>query len=286
MSCTGAGLRAQLLGAALVGAMGAADAASTSQHYCDRDAPLTARQQDRLLRFAAAVRDELDASNHALALIARSGLDLSRFDQRYSHAGVSLQLSSNSPWSVRQLYYACDEQRPRLFDQGLAGFVFGGDNPASGFVSIVLLPPAPARALERAALDNAGVLQLLGASYSANAYAFGLRYQNCNQWVAELLATAWGGLAASPGLRAQAQQWLQAQHYAPSVIELGSHWLMFAAGFMPWVHLDDHPEADRLALRFRISMPASIEAFARQREPDARRVELCHTEQHIVVRHG
>jgi hypothetical protein len=51
--------------------------------------------------------------------------------------------------------------------------------------------PRPA-ALQAAALDTPLALQLLGGSYSANAHAFSTRYQNCNQWVAELLAEAWG----------------------------------------------------------------------------------------------
>jgi hypothetical protein len=35
---------------------------------------------------------------------------------------------------------------------------------------------------------------------------------------------------------------------------------------------------------FEVSMPASLEAFVRQREPSATRVEICHTPQHIVLR--
>ena len=38
---------------------------------------------------------------------------------------------------------------------------------------------------------GSAALALLGREYSANAYPFSPRYQNCNQWVAELLATAW-----------------------------------------------------------------------------------------------
>jgi hypothetical protein len=37
---------------------------------------------------------------------------------------------------------------------------------------------------------------------------------------------------------------------------------------------------------FQVSMPASIEAFVRQRMPQATRIELCYTPQHIVVRRG
>ena len=267
-----------------------AAASSDASRFCDRASPLTAQQQDRLLRFAAVVRQELEASDRTVALISRSGLDLSRFDVRYSHAGVSLQASDNGPWSVRQLYYACDESRPRLYDQGIAGFLFGTDDPATGYVSIVLPPPAEAAALERAALDKTLALRLLAGRYSANAHPYGLRYQNCNQWVMELLATAWGALQGGPGdergARARAQAWLADQGYAPAPLQVGSQLLMFAAHFIPWVHLDDHPAEDRYALQFHISMPASIEAFVHQRLPGADRIELCHDERQVVIRRG
>jgi hypothetical protein len=279
--------RALLLVLALCGLAAAGHAAPlASLQFCDRASPLTARQQDRLLQFAAIAKRELDASGGAVALVARSGLDLQRFQVRYSHAGVSLKASDNGPWSVRQLYYACDERRPRLYDQGLAGFVYGTDDPAAGYVSIVVLPPAQADALESAALDGRRALRLLGARYSANAYAYSLRYQNCNQWVMELLATAWGGLPPSDDMRERAQRWLASQGYAPAPVDVGSHLVMFAGGFVPWLHLDDHPEDDRYALHLRVSLPASIEAFVHERVPGAQRIELCHDEHQVVVRHG
>jgi len=280
---------ALVVGFALSGGATAAQASnapSTSSRLCDRATPLNAQQQDRLLRFAAIARDELEGSGQSMALVARSGLALQRFGVRYSHAGISLKASDNTPWSVRQLYFACDEGRPRLFDQGLAGFLFGTDDPRLGYLSIVLLPPDAAAALERAAFDKARALRLLAANYSANAYAFSLRYQNCNQWLIELLATAWGDLDDGVDLRARAQAWLVDHRYAPSAVEVGSHALMFAAAFVPWLHLDDHPEEDRFALHFRISMPASIEAFVRERLPGAERIELCHDQHQVVVRRG
>ncbi len=294
--------------------------------YCDPPAPLNAKQQDKLLRLAAVIKAELDSSGQRLALMSRSGTDLRRFGQRYSHAGVSLQNSPNSPWSVRQLYFACDEGQPRLFDQGVPGFLLGTDDPAMGFVSVLLLPPEAAAALEAIAIDAASALRLLGRSYSANAYAFSTRHQNCNQWLAELMASAWGaetqplpvavgpaGLmgAAAPDsaqsqlqvqaetqtqtqaqtqaqaqARAQAQAWLQAAGYEPTVFEVGSRALMWLATAIPWVHNDDHPPEDLAQARYRVSMPASIEAFVQARWPGTRRIEFCHTDQHLLVRHG
>jgi hypothetical protein len=254
--------------------------------FCDRADKVTAADQDRVLRFAAAVKEELARSGSDLALVARAGLDLSRFGLLYSHAGIALKNNPGGPWAVRQLYYACDESRPRLFDQGMSGFVLGADAPTHGHVAL-LFPPAPDSALlEQAALDKPLALALLGTSYSANAYAFGTRYQNCNQWVAELIAFAWGRLDPADPARARAQAWLRAQGYADTPVRIPSHWMMFAGQFVPLLQLKDHPVEDIYALQLRVSVPASIESFVHQRAPAARRVELCHDQRHIVVHRG
>jgi hypothetical protein len=184
------------------------------------------------------------------------------------------------------LYYACDERRPRLYDQGLSGFVFGTDDPTVGYVSIVLPMGPAAVALEGAAFDTPRALRLLAATYSANAYPFSLRYQNCNQWVAELLATAWGAMEDARDLRERAQRWLAERGYEPAAIDVGSHWLMAAAPFIPMIHLDDHPQADLQALRVRTTLPTSLEDFMRARSPAARRIEMCHDGRKVVIRHG
>ncbi len=258
--------------------------------FCDRPAELSADQQDKLFRFGSIIKAELERSGQSVALIARSGLDLSRFGVRYSHAGLSLKASENTAWSVRQLYYACDERKPRIYDQGMSGFVLGLEAPEIGYVSVVFLPPAEGAALERAALSNRQTLQLLGATYSANAYPFSQRYQNCNQWVIELLAAAWGRLGADPddaqAQRAQAQAWLRSQGYRPSELAVNSRPLMWAGAFIPWLHNDDHPPEDIAQMTYRVSMPASIEAFVQAQVPGATRVEFCHTDRYVVVRRG
>jgi hypothetical protein len=273
----------------LLAAVGAADAAVL--RYCDRQAPPSAAQQDKLLRFASIIKTELDNSGQSVALIARSGLDLSRFGMRYSHAGLSLKASPNAPWSVRQLYYECEENRPKIFDQGVSGFLFGSSDLTIGYISLVFLPTEEAAVLERAALDNRQALQLLGTSYSANAYPYAVLYQNCNQWVMELLATAWGRLSAdssleSSTLRARAQEWLGEQSYVPALFNVGNPLLMWLGTLIPWLHSNDHPREDTREAIYRVSMPASIETFVQQRIYGASRIELCHTERHVVIRRG
>jgi hypothetical protein len=257
-----------------------------AMRLCEPPAPLNAEEKSRLFRFGAIIKAELEKSGQPLALVARSGLDLSRFGVRYSHAGLSLKASPDTPWAVRQLYYACDEGQPRIYDQGMAAFLLGSHEARIGYVSVVLLPPDAAADLERAALDNRTALQVLGPVYSANAYPYSLRYQNCNQWLVELLAAAWGRLDAADEPRAQAQRWLQGHHYEPSVFDLGWRPLMWLGTLIPWVHSDDHPEQDLQQARYRVSMPASIEAFVRIEVPGATRLEFCHSETQVVVHRG
>lgn len=255
--------------------------------FCERESERGAAEQDRVLRFAAAIKRELESSGSAVALIARAGTDLSRFDLLYSHAGVALRDERDGAWAVRQLYYACDEARPHLFDQGIAGFALGADAPAKGHVSLLFLPGEDSAGLERAARDKRLGLALLAGKYSANAYAYGTRYQNCNQWVAELLAGAWGGvIGEGAGVRERAQAWLREQGYVAGPVRVPGHLLMFAGQFVPLVHVSDHPVEDIHALALHVSVPDAIEAFVRRRAPQTRRVEICHDEGRIVVRRG
>lgn len=255
--------------------------------FCERESDITALEQDRVLRFAGVVRQELERSGGKVALISRAGTDLSRFGLLYSHAGVALRGEADGAWAVRQLYYACDDARPHLFDQGISGFALGADAPSSGHVSLLFLPEEDGVQLERAARDKRLALALLAGKYSANAHAYSTTYQNCNQWVAELLAGAWGGVAGEGAqVREQAQDWLRGQGYVPGPVRVPGHLLMFAGQFVPLVHVNDHPVEDLHALALQVSVPASIEAFVRQRAPQTRRVEICHDVGHIVVRRG
>lgn len=293
MRCRGLKARLLFLAMAMTISWGCAVGAAQAEgfNFCDRQTQISATQQDKLFRFAGIIKAELAREAGSAALIARSGLDLQRFGIRYSHSGVVLRDSDNGPWSVRQLYYACDERKPRLYDQGISGFLLGTDKPDLGFISVLLLPQSRADSLAQAASDKRRALEVLGASYSANAYAFGTRYQNCNQWLIELLALAWSQStteheAFSADARARAQAWLLAQSFEPSVIDVGAWWMVWAAPLIPFIHNDDHPPQDLQARRYRVSMPAAIESFVRQIEPQASRIEFCHTETEVVIHRG
>lgn len=300
------GVLATLLFAAPQPALAGADSALVSARFCEPSRTQDAAQQDRVLRFAALIRDDLAARGEQVLLIARSGIDLSRVNVRYSHSGILLAQGARDrpegaaadreaghsgsheavPWSVRQLYFDCGEGRPRIFDQGLAGFLVNADQPDLGFVSVIALPAASAQALLATVLDRDMALDLLAGRYSANAYPFSERYQNCNQWVIEVLAAAWAPLARGEGLRARAQAWLRQADYRPEPLVLDSHLTKFAASFMPLIHLDDHPEDEQVSLKFTVTLPDTIETFVKSRLPAARRIEYCHNLDQAVVREG
>lgn len=253
---------------------------------CDAPVEHSVRDKDRLLQFGAVIRRTLEQSGHTVAIVARSGMNLTRFGIRYSHSGISLRANPNTTWSIRQLYYSCEERKPRIFDQGLAAFVLGFDDPAHTFVSVVLLPQPASHAVEQAALDTRQALALLNPDYSANSYAFSERFQNCNQWVIELLASAWGRLTGSGSIRHQAQAWLHDNGYRPSRIEVQFPPIALLSSLVPWLRFEDHPAEMLQRSTLEVSMPASIERYIFESIPGAQRIEFCSAPGHVVIRRG
>ena len=272
--------------AALAFGLACASAQAGALRYCDAPTEMSHEQRDRLFRFAELVRTELAGSGQRVALLSRAGIDLTRFGERYSHAGVTLLGSAMAPWSVRQLYYACEEKKPRIFDQGLTAFLLGMSSQAGGYVSAVFLPDEAAAPLERAALDDRHALALLRGEYSANAYVWAQRYLNCNQWVAELLGMAWGDTPAGDDARARAQAWLRGAGYEAHAFHVPFAPMMWLVAAIPWLHHIDHPSEDLAQAVYRVSMPSAIEAFVQRRWPQARRVEFCQKGTRVVVRQG
>lgn len=269
--------------------LGSQAAPASSTDYCGNTGRVDVAALDQLLQLAARLESQLDASGADVALVARAGLDLSRFGLRYSHAGIALR--GPAGWQVRQLYYDCEGGAARIFDQGLPGFVLGNAQADPAFVSALILHGEPAARLAAQARNDASALSLLGTDYSANAYAFATRFQNCNQWVAELMAQAWGQLPdAPPGqahrAREAAQSWLQQAGYQPSRISSHNPFVIIGSWFIPFLHRSDHPPEARASNQFLVSMPASLEAFASRQVANSHRLELCLRDGRILMRQG
>jgi len=244
---------------------------------CTTPAIQPAAELDAHLQLTALIQDEWRRRGAPVALISRSGLDLRPIGHRYSHAGFMTGASS-----VRQLYFDCAAARPRIFDEGLAGFVLGVASQDTSRFSVVWWPAQPAAVLAQGVTDDVLAMAILSPAYQAHAHAWSLQSQNCNQWVVEMLAASFGG-----GTRREAaQRWLRERGYEGSAVQLPWVGWLLAAAVIPHLGLQHHPEDNLQALRLEVSLPASVEAWVRRQWPLADRVEWCRRGNEVVVRRG
>lgn len=274
--------------AVVCGWAGQAQAGLPDGVFCPTPPPSSASSVDAFLQMAALIQDEWRVRAAPVALVSRSGLNLGAIGHRYSHAGFLRQAprtgasGTAETAAVRQLYFDCETAQPRVFDEGLAGFVRGVATDALPRFSAVWWPAEEAAVLALGVEDDELALAMLATTYQAQAHVWSLRTQNCNQWLAEVLAAAFGGARQ----RASAQQWLRAQGYSGSVVQLPWVGWLVAAAVLPHMGLQHHPEEDLQALRLEVALPASVEAFVRRRWPQAQRVEWCLRGREVVVRRG
>lgn len=210
---------------------------------CDDRSPSTASVVQGIMlaeRTAAA----LDATGAEVVAIARAGQDLSRYGLTYSHLGWAYRDGVGAPWRVVHKLNGCGTARAAVYRQGLAEFFL--DAPHDYRAGVVIPRADLQQRLLPLLRDNARVAALHTPAYSMVAYPWAQRYQQSNQWAIETLA-----LAAEPGVsdRQQAQAWLQAQAYEPTVLRLGPLTRLGARVSQAHVAFDDHPDAKRYADR-------------------------------------
>lgn len=230
-------------------------------------------QQDRFLQWAQRIRDDLDQQGAEVVLLARAGMDLGRFGVRYTHAALAWPHHESGPWAVRQLYFDCDAGVPQLFDQGLAAFLMGADDPDGGYVMALPLKGEAAAQLLATVTDREQAKALLASEYQANASLGDPETQNCNQWVAELLATVWSGV--NEPTRAAARQGMMALGWEPSTVSLPNRLWLWASAWWPHLGWRGQREADLDAGQLRVTLPEDLARWWRERWPEAARLEWC-----------
>lgn len=224
--------------AALLGAAGAQAGRSCEQRG------LGAQALERGMQLASSTARALDASGASVVLLARAGQDLSAYGLRYSHLGWAYR-TAQGPWRVAHKLNDCGTDRGYLYRQGLGEF-FLDDLWRHEAVWAVPTPEVQQRLLA-VLQDGARTRLLQHAPYSMVSYAWGLRYQQSNQWALETLAAA-----MEPGTvrtREQAQAWLRFKGYAPTALRIGP--LTRLGGRMSAANIafDDHPNEKRFADR-------------------------------------
>ncbi len=195
------------------------------------------------LRTAQALDAEHQRSGARVVVLGRAGQDLSAYGLRYSHLGWAYKLPEG-PWRVVHKLNDCGTAVGAIYQQGLGEF-FLDDLWRQEAVWAVPVPALQAPLL--ALLTNPARRTLLHTpDYSMVSYAWGLRYQQSNQWALETLAAA-----AEPTVlaREQAQAWLRFKGYQPSTLQLSPLKRLGARVSSGNIAFDDHPNSKRFSNR-------------------------------------
>jgi hypothetical protein len=210
-----------------------------------------------------AVQTRLDASGGDVALIARQGQDLSKYGLKYSHAGLAFRSAAGQPWRVYELLNDCGTADSDLWVDGLANFFL--DDPFTLDALLIVPPPKVAAKLKETLGDTASLRRFHQNKYNMVAYPFSTRYQNSNQWVLEVLASAEAS-DIKVRTREQAQAWLKMAGYQPTEMHIGPMTRLGGRMFKANVAFDDHPSSLRFSDRINAVTVDSILAFVRARD--------------------
>jgi hypothetical protein len=211
------------------------------------------------MQMADVARSTLAGLDDEVVLIARIGQDLSRYRLTYSHLGFAVREHPAGAWSVVHKLNTCGTSTSALYDEGLINFF--SDSPYRYQAGIWRLAPQAQARLKKALLGKKA-RDYLEPQYSLVAYPFGTRYQNSNGWALEMLAFA---LAPEDeaNTRVTAQQWLKANGYQPSELELGTLTRLGARVSKANISFDDHPPALRWKGRIQTVTVDSIVTWLR-----------------------
>ncbi len=198
------------------------------------------------IEMAQATTAALEASGASVVVLARAGQDLGRYGLRWSHLGLAYRDDSGGTpaWRVVHKLNRCGTASADLFRQGLGQFFM--DRPFRYEAAFAVPSPELQAALAPLVRDDATLARWHEPRYNMLAYPWSQGYQQSNQWVLELIAAA-----MQPGTsgRGQAQRWLQAQGYEPTVLQLDTVTRLGARVGMAHVAFDDHPPGKRFAGR-------------------------------------
>ena len=210
---------------------------------CDAHAA-TPQSIERGMALAAKVSQALDASGARVVLLARAGQDLTKYQLRYSHMAFAIKTEAG-PWRVVHKLNECGTATSHLYRQGLGEFFL--DDPWRLEAAWAVPTPAVQAALVPVLQDTARLGTLHEPAYNMVGYAWGLKYQQSNQWVTETLALAMAPAGVTG--RAQAQAWLQFNGYTPTTLKLGPLTRLGGRAGSANIAFDDHPNEKRFADR-------------------------------------
>jgi hypothetical protein len=236
------------------------------------EATATPVSLQRAIGLARKVVEQLDVNAEQVAIVARVGQDLSKYNLRYSHLGFAVRHHPEGQWAVVHNLNQCGTAQSSLFVQGMANF-FADD--VFAYESAILVPsPLVQQRLEKTLVSSSQARRLHDSRYNVVAYPFATQYQNSNQWALEVLASA---LASENDVatRAEAQRWLKSANYEPTQITIPTLTRLGGRMFKANVAFDDHPSEYRWQGKIHVVTVDSVFDFLRKRmAEDSRRITV------------
>lgn len=208
---------------------------------CGERAAPTPQALARGLQLGEQTLEQLERSGASMAFVARIGLNLSEFNQRFTHMGVALRDHVRNRWQVVHLLNPCGKSQSEILLQPLEKFY---EVDLYEYEALVVVPSQARQAMLRNAFLNPVRARVLHApAYNMIAHPFDTRFQNSNQWILEMIAL---GLDERQMVsnRRQAQAWLKAQAYEPGTIRISNLRRTGARLFSPHVSFADHTQEE------------------------------------------
>ncbi|HSV47242.1 MAG TPA: DUF2145 domain-containing protein [Ramlibacter sp.] len=227
-------------------AIAAVAAPAQAGRSCEQRKP-SVQSVARGLELAQRTQSALDASGAQVVVLARAGQDLGKYGIRWSHLGLAYRQAAADgtvSWRVLHKLNQCGTAEASVYRQGLGEFFL---DDLWRYEAAWVIPSAQAQAGLLALLaDDRRATALHHKPYSIVSYAWGMRYQQSNQWALETLATA---LAPEAISRERAQAWLQFKGYQPATLKLGPLTRLGGRVSAANVAFDDHPNEKRFSDR-------------------------------------
>lgn len=242
--------------------------ASFAGQSCE-DADISPQKIMSGFELAHQLNTYLNQSQANIALLARAGQDLSKYNLRYSHLGIA-QKNAQGRWIVMHELNQCGTADSALFNEGLANFFM--DDPFK-YEVLILIPTPETQEKIRAKLNSPIAKKLHYARYNMMAFPFSTQFQNSNQWVLEVLASALSSDIKIEN-RQQAQAWLQLKQFQADTIHLSTTTRLGARLFKANISFEDHPFGRRMAGKIDTVTVESVVRFLQKNEPQLKQKVL------------
>ena len=211
---------------------------------CDKSGPsiqIVEKGMALALKTSQALDADYAARGTKVVLIARAGQDLGKYGLRYSHLGFGYR-TAEGKWLVAHKLNTCSTADASLYRHGLGEFFMDDLFRYEG--AWIVPNPNIQEKLLKVLLDKNQVVKMNVRPYNMVSYAWGIKYQQSNQWVIETIAAA---MDDNIRTRDQAQSWIRQNGYIPTTLIIGALTRLGGRVGSANIAFDDHPNDKRFS---------------------------------------